>query len=138
MCTKRAFSLVEVLWGVFLLATAIVVISGVILSALQAIKKSEGLMEATNIMMAEKAKFMQRGYSKVALTSPESYKVDNYYVIYKVEGYDYPDVTGSVTNELKIVTMGVYNVSPEKLSSAYKDRLVRVITTAVLFYDPNS
>jgi len=131
----RGFSLAEVVWGVFLLATSIVVIVGVFISALKAIKKSEGIMDATNIMIEEKGKIERLGYDGFdPVPSPDpSYMVDTYWVVYHVEDYDY---TGLVSNELKVVTVGVYNVPEIDIPSCPRDRLIAVKSTAALFYSP--
>jgi hypothetical protein len=62
---NKAFSLAEVLLGVFLLGTAIVIITGVLIAALQAINKGEGTLNATNIMIEEKSKIDQLGYKLI-------------------------------------------------------------------------
>lgn len=131
---KKGFSLVEVLWGVFLLSTAILVIVGVIIAALEGMKKSEGIMDATNILIGEKSKILAKGYNNVA-TPPAPYVIDDYYVIYQVDPYDFGDAT-TVSNELQIVSLGVYNVNPVFINSASMDRLVRVTTTITLLYSP--
>ena len=74
---QRAFSLAEVLWGVFLLATAIVVIAGVLISSLQAMRKSDLMLRGTNILVAEQGKFEHAGYKGTPSSLPVN---DNYMV----------------------------------------------------------
>lgn len=131
---KRGFSLVEVLWGVFLLSTAILVIVGVIIAALEGMKKSEGIMDATNILIGEKSKILAKGYNNVA-TPASPYVINDYFVIYQVDPYDFGDAS-TVPDELQIVSLGVYNVNPAYINSASMDRLVKVTTTITLLYNP--
>ena len=130
---NKAFSLTEVLLGVFLLATAIVIITGVLISALQAINKGEGTLNATNIMLEEKSKIDQLGYKLI--NSSDSYFIDNFQVIYDVDPKDINAANG-ITNELKVISLGIYNVPETDIASTPRDRLISVKTTTVLFYKP--
>jgi len=129
------FTLIEVLWGTFLLATAIVVIAGLLISALQACKKSEAMLQATNILIEEKGKIDKLGFKGLAAGNSYSDTVEPpFYFLYNVDGYDYG--TGVTGNEIKTVHMVVYNVPPSEVSNTARDKLVSVKTNLVLYYKP--
>ena len=135
---QRAFSLAEVLWGVFLLATAIVVIAGVLISSLQAMRKSDLMLRGTNILVAEQGKFEHAGYKGTPSSLPvnDNYMVERFYVMYSIDYYDFNTGGGPVTNELKVLTLGVYNVPPATITSTPRDRLVALKATSLLVYSP--
>ncbi len=133
--TLTGFTLIEVLWGTFLLATAIVVIAGLLISALQACKKSEAMLKATNILIEEKGKIDKLGFNGLNAGNTYSDKVESpFYFLYHVDGYDYG--TGITGNEIKTVNMVVYNVPLSEVSNTPGDKLVCVKTNLVLYYKP--
>ena len=129
----KGFSLVELLWSTFLLATAILVITGVIISALNVGRKSSLMVDAANVLSGEKAKIESKGYQ--AITGGDSYVSANFYVIYDVDdSYDYDSET--ISPVIKVVSLGIYNVPDTEIDKTSKDKLTAVKTTLVLFYKP--
>jgi prepilin-type N-terminal cleavage/methylation domain-containing protein len=129
LLNKSGFSLVEVLLGIVLLASAIVIVAGVIISSLQSMKKSEALLDATNILVEEKGKIDTLGYN--VINKGDSYQINTYYVIYNVTNYDYGK---EGRNEIKVVSLKVSNVPEKLIPSCPKDRLIYLKTELLLYY----